>query len=71
MYKWHITYELVGGQTITGIYEGPENNSNDVANRILIGGENDFFGLHGSYNTSNLLVRNRDVSAVDIREWKG
>lgn len=71
MYKWQITYHLVGGQTIQGVYEGPENDSNSVIERLLRGDENTFNGIAGEYGVSNLIVRNRDISAMDVRIWRG
>ena len=71
MHKWQITYYLVGGQTIQGVYEGPEDNSNSVIEKLIKGDANTFNGIAGEYGISNLIVRNRDISAMDVRIWRG
>ena len=67
MYKWRITVYLKSGRALPGIYIGDENESTDVANKLLAGPSNEIFGMYGSDEKSNLLINRMEVAAMDIR----
>ena len=70
MYEWRIDYWLESGAHLVGKFVGPENNSTEVANKILAGNPNTFFGLYGDDEKHNLLVKKGAISACDISPWK-
>ena len=71
MYQWKIVLHMSSMQALTGYYEGPEKNSGDVANRVIAGASNEFFGLYGDkQKTRNLLVKKGEIVAADISEWR-
>ena len=70
MYRWKIEYWLDSGAHLTGIFVGPEDDSTKVANKILAGNPNEFFGLYGENEKHNLLVRKGSVVACDISQCR-
>ena len=69
MYKWKINYWMKNGDHFVGMYEGPENESKDVAEKLLNGPDDKFIGSYGVDKKHNLLVRIGDISVVDISVW--
>lgn len=66
MYKWKIEIILKSGKELTVYYEGVETNSNDVANKMLVG---DVYSLRGFMNkdeTKNVLVSVGEIAAASI-----
>ena len=70
MYKWKIEYWLDSGAHLTGYFYGPEDDSTKVANKIIAGNQNEFFGLYGENEKHNLLVRKGSIVACDISQAK-
>lgn len=70
MFKWRVNILLKNGTSLIGIYEGPENGSDAVAKKLLVGPSNDFFGLYGRTMKSNMLVCRGEIAAIDISEYK-
>lgn len=66
MYKWRIEFVLNSGKVLVGMLRGSEDNSNDVAKKILEGQPNEFIGIAGIDETHNLLVKKGEIVAVDI-----
>ena len=70
MYEWKIDYWLKNGVHLVGKFVGPENDTTSVANKILAGNTNEFFGLYGEDEQHNLLVKKGAIVACDISPWK-
>lgn len=72
MNKWKIDFVMRSGNTIAGLYEGPENDSASVANKLLAGDPNCFEGMYSlyGYGKENLLVKKGEVVAATISEYK-
>lgn len=70
-YRWLIVITLKSGKEITVMYEGPEVNSGEVANKIFANGNNSMNGFYDTTKTHNILVLVGEIAALDISEWKG
>lgn len=70
MYKWDILVILKNREKILGLYMGPENNTNDVANNLLgkCNSERYFFGFMDITMSHNVLVNIDEVAAIDISQ---
>lgn len=67
MHKWKITVFMKSDIKLTGIYEGPETNSGDVAKCLINGDINTaWFGIKSINEKSNLIIRLSEIMAVDI-----
>lgn len=66
MYKWKLEFVLNNGVTVVGTWNGEENNSDDVAKKILVGKNNEFIGVIGVDKNHNLFVKREDICALDI-----
>ena len=66
MYKWRIKFFMKNGDVFEGFYEGPENNSSDVANKNCTGDPKNFTGIFGEDRTHNLFVKLGEIQAYDI-----
>lgn len=71
MYRWLIVITLKSGKEIEVIYQGPEVNSGDVANKVMSGGSMSMNGFYDKTKTHNILVLVGEIAAIDISEWKG
>ena len=69
-YSWRIECWMEGGAHVIGKYVGPERNTGDVSNRVLVGPNNEFFGMYGVDEKHNLLFKRGSVVACDISEWR-
>lgn len=69
MYKWCVDIILKGsGLTLHCLYEGIENNSGDVFEKLFAGKcASDVIGLAGESGRSITLVIAGEIAAVDIR----
>lgn len=70
MYRWNIDITLKSGKQISVVYEGKEQNSGDVANKVMAGGFNSMNGFYDSTRTHNILVLVGEIAALDIYEHK-
>ena len=66
MYKWKIEFTLASGKEITGVYSCDARNSSAVAQDVLAGSIDEFFGMLTPDGKGNLLVKRRDVAAAII-----
>lgn len=70
MYRWKISYLLRNGERIYGIYEGPENNSLDVANKLFTSNKRCNFTSHFGENKNHMLVvALSEIASVDVQAW--
>ena len=70
MYRWNVDITLKSGKTINVMYEGIDNASSSVANKIIAGGSNNMNGFYDSTRTHNILVLVGEIAAIDISEYK-
>lgn len=70
MYRWNIDITLKSGKQISVVYEGKEQNSGDVANKVMAGGFNSMNGFNDHTRTHNILVLVGEIAALDIYEYK-
>lgn len=68
MYKWKIGLILKSGKELTVYHEGNENNSADVARKILVGDMNSMNGFNNKSNTENIYVRLGEIASASISE---
>lgn len=69
MYKWQIDFILKSGMLIGGVYKGPENNSLDVAQKLLLGkNATDIVGLFGELDNHQTFIVVGEIAAFDISE---
>ena len=66
MYKWKIEFILNSGKELTVYYAGSENNSTDVAKKMLTGNENTINGFSNEDGTKNIFVNIGEVAAASI-----
>ena len=67
MYKWKIDISLKSGQNISGVYEGPEENSFDVGKLLLeIDPNVTVFSIMSLDETAQLFVMRNEVAAMGI-----
>lgn len=66
MYKWKIEIILKSGKDVTVYYNGSENNSTAVANKLLAGETNKFNGFSNEDNTKNIFVKIGEIAAASI-----
>ena len=66
MNKWRIDFILNSGERVSGIYEGSETTSGDVADRILAGDATEFIGIAALYGRGNLFVRRDQMASATI-----
>lgn len=66
MYKWKIEFILKSGKELTVYHEGNENNSLDVARKILIGDMNALNGFNNKNNTESIYVRIGEIASASI-----
>ena len=66
MYNWKIEIILKSGKELTVYYRGVENNSTDVANKMLAGNENTMNGFSNEDGTKNVLVKINEIAAASI-----
>lgn len=71
MYNWQVDIILKSGKQITVMYQGPEKNSGEVANKVMAGGMNNMNGFYDTTKTHNILVLVGEIAALDISEWNG
>lgn len=70
MNKWRLEYLLKNGSRIVGLHIGPETESSQVVNKLMVGPLNAFVGTFGQDEKHNLLVMRGEIAAVDISEWR-
>lgn len=70
MYQWRIEYTLKNGRQFYGMYEGPENDSLDVAKRLFTLRPQDFVNHYGKDKGHMILVKMEEISTVNISAWK-
>lgn len=70
MYKWKVVFTLMNGTEVEGLYEGPENNTRDVAKK-LIGNvsEISFVGINDVTKKHNVLIKAGEILTLDISEY--
>ena len=66
MYKWKIEFILKSGKELTAYYEGAENSSHAVANKILTGNKNTINGFGNEDNTKNIFVKISEIASASI-----
>ena len=66
MYKWKIEIIFKSGKEITVYYSGYENDSGQVAEKMLAGNENTLNGFSNEDNTKNILVKIGEIAAASI-----
>lgn len=69
MYQWRIAYVLKNGREFYGMYEGPENDSLLVANKLFNGKEADFISHFGRDKKHMLGVKLGEIAAFTISKW--
>ena len=66
MYKWKIEIILKSGKEVTVYYEGVENSSGDVANKVLAERENTVNGFSNKDNTKNIFINISEIASAAI-----
>lgn len=66
MYKWKIEFILKSGKELTTYYAGNENNSGDVAKKMLAGNENTIYGFSNEDGTTNIFVKIGEIAVASI-----
>lgn len=66
MYKWKIEFILKSGKELTVYYAGNENNSGDVAKKMLAGSENTINGFYNEDGTKNIFVKLGEIATASI-----
>lgn len=72
MYKWDLLFYMRNGSTLTGMYEGPQDDSGKVAELFVGSSLSAFVGCFSDRSkTSSLVVKNNEIIAMDIGPSKG
>lgn len=66
MYKWKIEFILNSGKELIGYYEGTENNTMDVAKKMLAGDKNTLNGFNNKDKTKHIFVRVGEIASASI-----
>ena len=66
MYKWKIDIILNCGKAISGLLICDENNSDKVAEKILVGNLYEYIGIADKTEKANLFIKRGDISAMQI-----
>lgn len=66
MYRWKLEYTLKNGVKLNGMYEGPENNSDAVLNKLFTGRMNSFVPTYGETDQEVLAVMLGEVAAIRV-----
>lgn len=70
MNKWRLEYLLKNGSKIVGMHIGPETESSEVIQKLMIGPLNTFVGTFGQDDRRHLMVMRGEIAAVEISEWR-
>jgi hypothetical protein len=70
MYRWNVVITLKSGKEINVMYDGRENDSGEVAKKIMAGGVQSMNGFYDFTRTHNILVLVGEIAALDISEYK-
>lgn len=71
MSSWLVVATLRSGREVTVLYEGPETNSGDVANKVMAGGSLTMNSFYDKTKTHNILILVGEIAALDISVWRG
>lgn len=73
MHKWNIDIILKGsGVILPCLYEGKEDNSVDVMNKLFFGKQlTDLIGLQGNNGHSHTFITAGEIASIEIYEKKG
>lgn len=63
---WKIEIILKSGKEVTVYYHGNEDNSNDVANKVLVGSEHEMHGFGNENNTKNIFIKIGEIASAAI-----
>lgn len=66
MYKWKIDIILNCGKAISGLMICDDDNSDEVAKKILVGNLYEYIGIGDENNEANLFIKRGDISAAQI-----
>ena len=65
MNNWKLEITLKSGKELSCYYKGPEDNSNDVANKVL-NPKSIFNGFGDKNGLKNILIRTEEVAVITI-----
>lgn len=66
MYKWKIEFILNSGKELTVYYEGTENNTMDVAKKMLAGDKNTLNAFNNKDKTKHIFVRVGEIASASV-----
>lgn len=66
MYKWKIEIIFKSGKELTVYYNGYENDSGKVANKMLTGNDNTINGFGNEDGTKNVFVKIGEIASASI-----
>lgn len=66
MYNWKMEIILNSGKELTVYYRGYENNSDEVARKMLTGNPNAMNGFNNDDGTKNVFVKIGEIASVSI-----
>ena len=66
MYEWKIDIILKSGKELTVYYKGPENNSGEVANKMLTGTPETLNGFGNKDGTKNIFIKIGEIASASI-----
>ena len=66
MYNWKMEIILNSGKELTVYYRGCENNSDEVARKMLTGNPNNMNGFNNDDGTKNVFVKIGEIASVSI-----
>ena len=66
MYKWKIEFVLKSGKELTAYYKGTEDNTTDVANKILTGDDNSMNGFSDKDKTKHIFIKIGEIASASI-----
>lgn len=65
MNNWKLEITLKSGKELSCYYKGPEDNSTDVANKVL-DPKSTFNGFGDKSGLKNILIRTEEIAAITI-----
>lgn len=66
MYKWKIEIILKSGKELTVYYQGYENDSLKVANKMLTGNDNSMNGFNNKDDTEHIFVKIGEIACASV-----
>lgn len=66
MHKWKIIIVLKSGKEIVACYQGDEDNSTQVAEKIFVCQKDDIIGFGNGIGTENIFILRSEIASMTV-----